>query len=64
MIPKQDLYKSIGQLDERRQQAQGEEEVPMNAILGDMFSVVKTFDADEANNTENEERNRVPDSLK
>jgi hypothetical protein len=47
---------------DRRQQGQGEEEVPVNAIFALMFGVVETLDGGKTNKSENGERDRVAES--
>lgn len=41
-------------------QTQGNEEVPVDAILGNMFGVLDALDHNDADCTENEERERLP----
>ena len=47
----------VGDFDKRAKEGEGEEEVPVHAVLGDVFGVVEAFDAVEADEAEDEQGN-------
>ena len=51
----------VGDLDNGREEGEGEEEVPVHAVLGDVFGVVEALDAVEADEAEDEEGDGVAD---
>ncbi len=46
----------VGDLDEWRQEGERKEEVPVHAVLGDVFGVVEVFHRVQADEAEKEER--------
>lgn len=54
-VARHDLQRGLEDGDEGREQAEGEEEVPVDAVLGDVLGVVQPLDAEQTDDAQDEQ---------